>query len=418
MLSVIIFEDAGYPQLLPLVYWRTLPELRVGYGRLWDRWVRHFPDQPLSLYCRPDYAAIAAARLQAPVNTLPQGERFLLINARLVGEAPQPLPNAPAVQWLNDVPVAMLLHSEQMERLTPELMLDRGLLKQVIGGLPSHDFFANPRMIHHPWDLIYTNEQALREDWEAAVVGVGQPPLADQGVHLLNPAQIHVAPSSRVYPGCVLDAESGPIYIDEEVTISPHTVIQGPAYIGPESLIQPAAILRSSVSIGRRCKIGGEVEGSIIHGFSNKQHNGFLGHAYVAEWVNLGADTVSSDLKNTYGHVRVPINRRDVDSGRMFVGPTLGDFCKTGIGQLLPTGMVMGFASMVANGGFCPKFVASFSWVTPDGTTEHDPDRALTVARKMMARRSIPLTDAEETLFKHLSGISERYETHAWHSDR
>lgn len=411
MQKIVVFEDEGYRSLLPLVYWRTVPELRVGFGSLWERIRRRFPQQTLELICRPPWAPVAARRLQVAVNAAPEAERFLLINARLLLGNEFHFTDAEAVQWQGDDPVVISVARQRMQQLTPEVLLDRARLRAVIEDLPAYTFVPRPHLIDYPWDLIEANEQTLHDDWERAGDRLASPTRAEQGVHLLNPSAIHVAPSARLYPGCVLDAESGPIYLDERVVVFPNAVIRGPCYIGPESLIHAAAVFRPAVSVGRCCKIGGEVGKTIIHAYSNKQHDGFLGHAYLGEWVNLGAGTVASDLKNTYGPVRVRLNGGQVDSGRLLLGPTLGDFAKTGIGQLLSTGTVLGFAAMVASGGFSPNFAPSFSWITPEGAAEHDPRRALEVARIMMARRHIDLTPEEEALFLQLPDITRRHES-------
>src|SRR5205823_6263058 len=143
---------------------------------------------------------------------------------------------------------------------------------------------------------------------------------------------------------------------------------------------------------------------------SNKQHDGFIGHSYVGEWVNLGADTVGSDLKNTYGNVSVPINGKPVDSGQMFVGAFIGDHTKTAIGTKLPTGCVIGYACNVAASGFSPKFVSSFSWLTEEGRTAHDPQKALAVARTVVARRNRKYSKHEEALFLSIVEESRRHE--------
>ena len=208
----------------------------------------------------------------------------------------------------------------------------------------------------------------------------------------------------------MLDAEHGPIFISEDVTVSANASLEGPCYIGSGSLIQPGAVLRDGMSIGPRCKVGGELESSILHGFSNKQHDGFLGHSYVAEWVNLAADTVNSDLKNTYGTIRVPINGVEVESGLMFVGLTMGDHSKTGIGQMFPTGSVVGFGCNVATCEFAPRFVPSFTWLTPKGAEPYDVERCLGVARRVMARRQVELTKAHEGLFRSVATWAGRWE--------
>src|SRR5262249_13241808 len=158
-----------------------------------------------------------------------------------------------------------------------------------------------------------------------------------------------------IKPGAVLDAGAGPICVENEAMISPNAVLQGPCYVGANSLIQPTTIIREATSIGAYCKIGGELEGTIFHGYSNKQHHGVLGHSYVCEWVNLGAGTVNSDLKNTYGNVRVEIGNQSVDTGQIFVGAFIGDHAKTGINTILPTGCVVGFAASVFTSRHAPK---------------------------------------------------------------
>jgi hypothetical protein len=159
------------------------------------------------------------------------------------------------------------------------------------------------------------------------------------------------------------------------------------------------------------CKVGGEIEASIIAGYSNTQHAGFLGHSYVGSWVNIGAGTVNSNLKNTYGSVRVPINGLEIDTGLTLFGAVIGDHAKLAIGQTLPTGASVGFAAMTACSGVLPKFVPSFSWLTDDHATQGDPSRLLTAARRMMERRGINLTDTEFKLFQHVARTARDQES-------
>jgi UDP-N-acetylglucosamine diphosphorylase/glucosamine-1-phosphate N-acetyltransferase len=150
------------------------------------------------------------------------------------------------------------------------------------------------------------------------------------------------------------------------------------------------------------CKVGGEVEGSIIHSFSNKQHDGFLGHAYLGMWVNLGADTNNSDLKNNYGNVKVYVNGAMVDSGSMFVGLTMGDHAKSGINTMFNTGTVVGVSSNVFGSDFPKKYVPSFAWGGADGMTVYDVDRSIEVARRVMARRKVAMTEEDAQLLREV----------------
>tara|TARA_Y100000768_G_scaffold377958_1_gene351798 strand:+ start:326 stop:1504 length:1179 start_codon:yes stop_codon:yes gene_type:complete len=166
-----------------------------------------------------------------------------------------------------------------------------------------------------------------------------------------------------VSAGVVLDASEGPIVIDSNSFIDIGSLIKGPVYIGTNTKINPGTKLNGSVSIGSFCKIGGEVEDSVIQGFSNKQHDGFLGHSYVGEWVNLGANTNTSDLKNNYSKVKVFTKKDDfIDTDKMFIGSIIGDFTRTAIGTKLNTGTYIGVGSNLFDDGFQDKFIPSFSW--------------------------------------------------------
>jgi len=420
MPAVVVFEDERCRNLLPLTYWRTTCELRTGYGSLLDHIKAHIAatDAPadgvsgehLALYCRPEMAAVVAARFTYPVNHPPGPAGALFINGRLLlttGIEPSP---APAVQWDKDVPLVIFADPPLCERLTPEVLLDPAATKRVLAHLPPHCFIDSPRLVRYPWDLVQVNADMLNHGWKQAGEPAGMQGRACEGVHCLNQGAIHVGAGSTIKPGVVLDAEKGPIYIGENVTISANSSIEGPCFVGEGSLIQPGSNLRDAVSIGQRCKVGGELESSIIHGFSNKQHDGFLGHSYVAEWVNLAADTVNSDLKNTYGSVRVPINGVEVDSGQIFVGLSIGDHSKTGIGQMFPTGAVVGFGCNIATCEFAPKFVPSFTWLTSEETSIYDVERCLEVARRVMGRRQMSMTPAEEARFRALPAVARQIE--------
>jgi UDP-N-acetylglucosamine diphosphorylase/glucosamine-1-phosphate N-acetyltransferase len=408
-LTLVIFEDEGYRDLLPLVYWRTTGELRTGYDRLLDYLLAAVPGAGSVLYCRPMLAAVAAERLRLPVNTEPADERVLFLNSRLLLTGSLKVGPCPSVQWAGDDLIALNADRALAKRVNSEVLLSRTRTRQVLADVPAHEFISSPRLIRYPWNLVHANVGLLSWCWQRS--GAGE--LAGricEGAHLLNRCAIHVGEGSTIKPGVVLDAEHGPIFIGRRVTVSPNCSIEGPCFIGDDSLIQPGAVLRDGMSIGRRCKVGGELESSVIHGYSNKQHDGFLGHSYLGEWVNLAADTVNSDLKNTYGPIRVPINGVEVDSGEMFVGLTMGDHSKTGIGQMFPTGTVVGFGCNIATCEFSPKFVPSFTWLTGQGSSRYDVNRCLEVARKVMARRQVELTAVQEDLFRRLPLCAREHE--------
>jgi len=221
-----------------------------------------------------------------------------------------------------------------------------------------------------------------------------------EGAIILNKDNVIIEEGAEIKPGVVLDAEEGPIYIGKNAKIMPNATIIGPAYIGDNTSIKIGAKIYENTSIGEYCKIGGEVEGSVIHSYSNKQHDGFLGHSYIMQWVNLGADTNNSDLKNNYGSVKVYINDKLIDSGSMFVGLFMGDHSKSSINTMFNTGSVIGVSCNIFGEGFPPKYVPSFCWGGKDTFTTYDIEKAIDVAKRVMKRRYKDFTEIEENLFR------------------
>jgi UDP-N-acetylglucosamine diphosphorylase/glucosamine-1-phosphate N-acetyltransferase len=244
-----------------------------------------------------------------------------------------------------------------------------------------------------PWDLVLANEAQLAKDWVQDPCPGIQGTVHD-GAYILEQSNVHIGKNAEIKPTVVIDAGNGPVWIMDGAVVLPHSYVEGPAYVGPDSLIQPGAVVHAGTYLGPVCKVGGEIEGSIIQGYSNKQHDGFLGHSYVCSWVNIAADCVNSDLKNTYGTIRVPINGREVETEEMFVGMFVGDHNKAGINVSFPTGAVIGFCSAVFTSR-SPKFEPSFSWVDGDRADRYDEARGLEIARKVMARRKMVMSDAE-----------------------
>jgi UDP-N-acetylglucosamine diphosphorylase/glucosamine-1-phosphate N-acetyltransferase len=265
-------------------------------------------------------------------------------------------------------------------------------------------------MISYPWDLVNLNGAEIVADFallapekEKRMRGT-----VYEGAHLVNPGNIVIGEGSKVKPGVVLDAEGGPIWIGNNVTVFPNAVIEGPAFVGDRSLVKVGAKIYENTSIGPVCKVGGEVEGAVIHSYSNKQHDGFLGHAYLGMWVNLGADTNNSDLKNNYGNVKLVIDGETVDSGSMFMGLVMGDHSKSSINSMFNTGTVVGVSSNIFGSGFPPKSVPSFAWGGAEGLKTYDLEKALEVARRVMGRRKMALSGAEEKVLRAVFELTKK----------
>ena len=182
-------------------------------------------------------------------------------------------------------------------------------------------------------------------------------------------------------PGCVLDASKGPIAIGERATIGANAVIQGPCWIGPGANLAPLSMIRPGASIGAMCKVGGEISASIFLGYSNKSHEGFLGHSYIGKWVNLGAGTTTSNLKNTYGPITLKRGSREMSTGRRLLGALLGDHSKTAILTRLMGGSYIGYCTMLAGSTAAPRFVPSFTFWTDKGAVAYEREKAVEVAQ-------------------------------------
>jgi UDP-N-acetylglucosamine diphosphorylase/glucosamine-1-phosphate N-acetyltransferase len=406
MSRIVLFEDDGYRNMLPLTYWRTVPELRAGRKILIDRTAQRLDVAIAGVWTRPWLAAVAQHRCGAPVNQ-PVTDQTILTNARWIMEDRVSFPPGPCVGMI-DSEIAFIVCDEALAgELQPEDLILPQRQQQMLQGL--REEAAPGWMVRYPWDILGHLPELLEADWSPSEAGCEAD--LDPRLCLIAPERIGIGPGSRVHPTAVLDATEGPIYISHDVQIGAQAVVEGPAYLGPGCKVNPHAWLHGANALGPVCKVGGELDGCVFYGYSNKQHDGFLGHAYVGSWVNLGAGTVNSDLKNTYGSVRVPLTGTEIDSGRTFMGAVIGDHVKTAINTTLPTGAVLGFAAVVATGRILPKFVPSFSWVTEDGTQVGDPARLLEVATRVMARRDVNIMDEEVELFLELEQLVKDHET-------
>ncbi len=261
---------------------------------------------------------------------------------------------------------------------------------------------------NYTWELVLANPEQITEDFQAlgrnGIEGTIEEPKAIRG----SAKDVYVGSGALIHPMVVIDAANGPVFIDQDAEIHPFTRIEGPAYIGKKSILFGAKC-REGNSIGPVCRVGGEVEESIIHGHSNKYHDGFLGHAYVGEWVNLGAFTTNSDLKNDYTSVSVTLDgRRPIDTGSTKVGSLIGDHTKTSIGVSFNTGAYVGAMGLImATGKPLPKFIPSFSWFLEGVTTKgFGKAKLYETAKVAMSRRQCQWTPAEEEMWDAIFAIT------------
>jgi UDP-N-acetylglucosamine diphosphorylase / glucose-1-phosphate thymidylyltransferase / UDP-N-acetylgalactosamine diphosphorylase / glucosamine-1-phosphate N-acetyltransferase / galactosamine-1-phosphate N-acetyltransferase len=410
-MNICIFEDEKYRKLLPLVYFRPVYELRCGINLLKDKIIRSFSNPNVILHAR-DYLTDVLKRDYPNyyVNELPpNANQVLFVNGRVLAEphfADKFKYNGKDIAYVKgDDIVAFWASGENLEKFKNKF--GTPLTKSDFENYEKVEISA--KLINYPWDIINNNGEQIVIDFNILTDGKARREgKIYEGVHLLNEHFIHIEEGAKIKPGVVLDAENGPIYIGKNVKILPNAVIEGPAYVGDGSLIKVSAKIYENTSIGPVCKVGGEVEASIIHAFSNKQHEGFIGHSYLGTWVNIGADTNNSDLKNDYGNVKVYVDGELIDSGSMFVGLIMGDHSKSGINLMFNTGTVVGVSCNIYGSGLPPKFVPSFSWGgAQDGFVTYRIDKAIEVARRVMARRNVQLTEIDKKLFRKIFELTE-----------
>ncbi len=406
MQRVCVFEDYQHSQLTPLVYTRATFELRCGLFTTLERITRHYSHIPVTLFCRNYLSHVMQERYPYCVsNLLTTDDICLFLNGRAIFSTRIPIEGNEEIGIKDNTIVYMRLKGENIKKISPEAFLTQNPI-ELLKGVPIVNIQIP--MINYFWDIINLNKSQLGKDFTLfAQKGAISERLCD-GVYFMNKDQIFIGKNTQIKPCCVLDAESGPIYVGDYVTISPNTTVKGPAYIGNHSVIQPNAKLREGTNIGELCKIGGEIVNTIFHGQSNKQHDGFFGDSYIGSWVNIGASTVNSNLLNTYGDIKVKLGNDILSTGHMFLGMAMGDNTKTAINTTIMTGSVFGFACNIVTPAYPPKYLPSFAWYSHHGIKVYTLEKALHVAKIAMKRRNKEMTPTEEQLFTMVFQLTEK----------
>ncbi len=241
------------------------------------------------------------------------------------------------------------------------------------------------------WDLVTALEHLLAADCVDALA-TGPEPVPDGALVLGDPGDVACF-GAHVEPGVVFDVRQGVVVLEEGVVVRSGARLEGPLFVGPDTFVLGGALRHSA--IGPRCRVHGEVSSTVFLGYANKSHDGFLGHSVVGQWANLGAGTITSNLKNTYGEVRLDLPGGRLETGRTNLGTLFGDHAKTGIGSLLPTGGVIGTGASVV-GAPVPKWVPPFSWGAA-GAEFLDADGFVRIAKRVLPRRDVEVDPAIET---------------------
>jgi UDP-N-acetylglucosamine diphosphorylase/glucosamine-1-phosphate N-acetyltransferase len=404
MRRIALFEDSAAAHLRPISLLRPVFELLCGHFSVRERVLRGVGATEWGALVRPQLAeSFRQLHPEARVND--EGwlreAPTLLVNGRWLSDPHALLRfDAADAAVLDGTVVALTLDPDEAPLVKPDAPDD--VLARIAA--ERRRVPAGGRLIHHPWDLIDANARQLTEDFRRRTRTSASRELSGQVAVQGAAEDVYVDPSAGIDPFVVLDARHGPIWIDAGAKLQPFTRVEGPAYVGRKSQLFRANV-REGTSIGHVCRVGGEIEESILHGYVNKYHDGFLGHSYVCPWVNLGALTTNSDLKNDYSNVRVPLWGEPIATGSPKVGCFIGDHTKTALASLFNTGSSIGVMCLVLpDGELLPKHIPSFTRMW-HGRLEERPDAldgAIEAARIAMARREVGLTTADERLLRRV----------------
>jgi UDP-N-acetylglucosamine diphosphorylase/glucosamine-1-phosphate N-acetyltransferase len=396
-MKLVVFEDDQAGHFHPLSWLRGVFELKTGATTLAEKIARKVGQDAAGLIVRDYLAPVVRRRYGAvKVNDFAAlgDEEVLFVNAR-VGSGDWKVPQDTVAHWQGEQ-----LAVWRMRGGAAKITDYAGLVaaaRQADRTEYSGSWFG------YIWDLMLANPDALTEDFAAAGRSGIEGEL-HESVAVFGPReQVYVAKGAQIHPFVCIDTHGGPVTIEADCEVHPYTRIEGPCYVGRGTVLLGAKV-REGCSFGPMCRVGGEVEESIVHGYSNKYHDGFLGHAYVGEWVNLGALTTNSDLKNDYTAVSVTMGGKTVDTGSNKVGSFIGDHVKTSIGTLLNTGSHIGpLAVLVAQGAPLPKYIPGYAWFLNGMIGKgFGLGPLLETARVAMSRRKITMDDVDETLLKHV----------------
>lgn len=375
-MNIILFDDKQLRvQLLPFTFTRPVADIRVGIVSIREKWEKYFGVKSSSL--TEDYLSI-----KFPLEMLAD-------NIWINGSA---LPNEDLVKEITELAFNEGLFAEGRLIAARQEQLDESTLIR-------KDSAAEITLIAENWDIFKHNAAQIKADFAWLSRGRTSAGISDPHTIVYHPENIFVE-EGAVIKAAVLNAEAGPIYIGKNAEVQEGSLIRGPFALCESSVLNMGSKMRGDSTIGPYSKVGGEISNSVIFGYSNKGHDGFLGNSVIGEWCNLGADTNTSNLKNNYANVKLWSYAKGgfKDTGLQFCGLMMGDHSKSGINTMFNTGTMVGVSANVFGDGFPRNFIPSYSWGGVAGFTTYLLKTALEVAEKVMARRGKALDQTEKDI--------------------
>lgn len=386
-MNAVLFDDKHiWKNFLPLTFTRPLSEIRIGILTIKEKW-----DLCLGMTC--SYYSEPYLRKKYPAD----------LHAHTIFISSKFLPNKDIGHLLkNLLPNQALYKGDQ-------LLAYRGDLKH----LEEHSFMQKIQYekdlleINNVWDIFQKNAEAIGIDFEMITHNRKSTPLSDS-VTVIGDRNLIFLEEGAKAEACILNTSAGPIYLGKDSEIMEGSAVRGPLALCESSTLKLCTKIYGASTIGPHCKIGGEVSNSVIFGYSNKAHDGFLGNSVLGEWCNLGADTNNSNLKNNYGEVKLFNYEKDkqVGTGLQFCGLIMGDHSKSGINTMFNTGTVVGVGCNIYGGGFPSTHIPDFSWGGSRGLETYRLEKLFETAEIVYKRRAVPFTENDREILKAIFEIT------------
>lgn len=380
-MQYILFDDSRYHQLLPLTHTRPVAGIRCGIDTLQEKW---------EAYLQTPVSHKTAAHLQIKYPLLVQDDN-MFINSGVF-------------------PSAALIAQIRQLQTNESLVQDQLLIACRLSAVDAHEFngthtaqvinYGEPiHQIQYPWDIFSMNDWAIRDDYNR--ITANRTSAALPASNTIIGQDIFIEEGAKV--NCsIINTTTGPVYIGKDAEIMEGCIIRGPLAMGKHSALKMGAKIYGATTIGDGCKVGGEVNNSVLFANSSKAHDGFLGNSVLGEWCNLGADTNNSNLKNNYEEVKLWNEEKKsfIKTGLQFCGLIMGDHSKSGINTMFNTGTVVGVSCNIYGAGFPRNFIPSYSWGSANGFMEYQFNKACDTAKRVFARRSIDFDTIEENILR------------------
>jgi UDP-N-acetylglucosamine diphosphorylase/glucosamine-1-phosphate N-acetyltransferase len=388
-MNYILFDGASRNNLLPFTFTRPVADIRVGILTIREKWETYLDSTTTTV--TEDYLSDKYPMVEMEEN--------VMINASC-------LPNLELVEMVKDLQENQAIFKDEDVVAFFSKDSQEAIDFDTYEAL---EFSGELIKIDHTWDIFSKNGEAIQEDFNLLTHGRRSQPIPASN-NIIAPENIFIEEGAKL-EFTTLNASNGPIYIAKDAEIMEGSIIRGPFALCEGAGVKLGAKIYGPTTVGPHSKVGGEVNNSVIFGYSNKGHDGFLGNSVLGEWCNLGADTNTSNLKNNYAEVRLWDYETEgfARTGLQFCGLMMGDHSKCGINTMFNTGTVVGVSANIFGSGFPRNFVPSFSWGGSGGFTTYLTKKAFEVAEVVMARRKMDFTEQDKAILEHVFEETKKF---------